>query len=50
MTRWLILLILTVALSHLMALLACEPGEQNGPPETDRKALVALYNATDGPN
>ena len=47
---------IALALVLSVALLACDQDEPGAAPtstgsvETDREALVALYNATDGPN
>ncbi len=52
-TRYVTLLSVVLALAVTAALAACgsdEPSGVTGPAETDRKTLVALYNATDGEN
>ncbi len=52
-TRYVTLLSVVLALAVTAALAACgsdEPSGGTGPAETDRKTLVALYNATDGEN
>ena len=52
-TRYVTLLSVILALALTAALAACgsdEPSGGAGPAETDRKTLVALYNATDGEN
>ena len=52
-TRYVTLLSVVLALALTAALAACgsdEPSGVTGPAETDREALVALYNTTDGEN
>ena len=55
-TRWVTLLSVVLALALTAALAACGSDESSGGTaasgsvETDREALVALYNATDGEN
>ena len=51
--RYVALLSVVLALALTAVLAACgsdEPSGVTGPAETDREALVALYNATDGEN
>ena len=52
-TRYVTLVSVLLALALTAALAACgsdEPSGVTGPAETDREALVALYNTTDGEN
>ena len=50
-TRWLALLGMVLALALPALLMACgRDSAERGSVETDREALVALYNATDGEN
>ena len=42
--------VVSIALAMLVALTATAPAAAQGSPSGDRAALVALYNATDGPN